>query len=96
MLAHGLGKLVYVTVNIVFHDSDIDGLDEYKTTEHELQESIKRALDMGWYNGNPNKFMNSPYLFGTDISSSAVLKEEIRRALDRLICLRMRKFQQNM
>ena len=58
----------------------IDGLDEYKTTEHELQESIKRALDMGWYNGNPNKFMNSPYLFGTDISSSAVLKEEIRRA----------------
>lgn len=27
--AHNLGKKVYVTVNIVFHDEDIDGLEEY-------------------------------------------------------------------
>ena len=27
--AHSLGKKVYVTVNIVFHDSDFTGLDEY-------------------------------------------------------------------
>ena len=27
--AHGLGKKVYVTVNIVFHDKDLDGLEEY-------------------------------------------------------------------
>lgn len=27
--AHGLGKKLYVTVNIVFHDSDFDGLDDY-------------------------------------------------------------------
>ena len=27
--AHSLGKKVYVTVNIVLHDSDFDGLDEY-------------------------------------------------------------------
>ncbi len=27
--AHGLNKLVYVTMNIVFHDADIEGLDEY-------------------------------------------------------------------
>ena len=27
--AHSLGKKVYVTVNIVFHDSDFAGLDEY-------------------------------------------------------------------
>ena len=27
--AHKLGKKVYVTVNIVFHDEDIRGLDEY-------------------------------------------------------------------
>ena len=27
--AHSLGKKVYVTVNIVFHDSDFDGLDDY-------------------------------------------------------------------
>ena len=27
--AHSLGKKVYVTVNIVFHDNDFEGLDEY-------------------------------------------------------------------
>ena len=27
--AHSLGKKVYVTVNIVYHDSDFDGLDDY-------------------------------------------------------------------
>ena len=27
--AHKLGKKVYVTVNIVFHDKDFEGLDEY-------------------------------------------------------------------
>ena len=27
--AHGLGKKVYITMNIVFHDDDISGLDEY-------------------------------------------------------------------
>ena len=27
--AHSLGKKIYITVNIVFHDEDIDGLDEY-------------------------------------------------------------------
>ena len=27
--AHSLGKKVYVTVNIVFHESDFDGLDDY-------------------------------------------------------------------
>lgn len=29
--AHSLGKKVYVTVNIVFHDEDVDGLREYLT-----------------------------------------------------------------
>ena len=27
--AHSLGKKIYITVNIVFHDEDIEGLDEY-------------------------------------------------------------------
>ena len=27
--AHSLGKKIYITVNIVFHDDDIDGVDEY-------------------------------------------------------------------
>ena len=27
--AHNLNKLVYVAVNIIFHDSDVDGLEEY-------------------------------------------------------------------
>ena len=29
ILAHGLYKKVYVTVNIIFHDEDFDGLEEY-------------------------------------------------------------------
>jgi len=29
LFAHGLGKKVYVTANIVFHDEDLEGLDEY-------------------------------------------------------------------
>ena len=29
LYAHDLGKKVYVTVNIIFHDSDIDGLLDY-------------------------------------------------------------------
>ena len=27
--AHNLGKRVYVTVNIVFHEKDLEGLEEY-------------------------------------------------------------------
>ena len=29
ILAHGLNKKVYVTVNIIFHDEDFEGLEEY-------------------------------------------------------------------
>lgn len=35
--AHNLGKKVFVTVNIVFHNEDIDGLDEYLTYLSEIK-----------------------------------------------------------
>lgn len=34
--AHGLGKRVYVTVNILFHNEDLNGLDEYLITLDKL------------------------------------------------------------
>ena len=32
LFAHSLGKKVYVTVNIVFHDKDLEGLEDYLIT----------------------------------------------------------------
>ena len=35
--AHSLGKKVYVTVNIVFHNEDLDGLEEYLSFLSEIK-----------------------------------------------------------
>ena len=34
--AHNLGKKVYVTVNMVFHNEDLNGLDEYLSALDEI------------------------------------------------------------
>ncbi len=34
--AHSLGKKIYVTINMIFHDEDLDGIEEYLLTLNEI------------------------------------------------------------
>jgi hypothetical protein len=54
---------------------DIDRLDRYETTESEKTYAIKKALNMHWHKGDPRELSRSPYLYGSDILSTCVLKK---------------------
>ena len=44
ILAHGLNKKVYVTVNIIFHDEDFEGLEEYLKYLEKRELSLKEKV----------------------------------------------------
>ena len=54
---------------------DIDKLVEYKTTQSTMLENAAKALGTPWFKGNMRKLSASPYLYGSDISSTAVIKK---------------------
>lgn len=54
---------------------DIDKLMRFQTTERNKIRSIATALKMPWYNGGLKEISNSPYLYGSDISSMALIKK---------------------
>lgn len=45
--AHGRGKKVYVTLNIIPHDEDMEGLEEYVTKLHEMKVDGVIVADLG-------------------------------------------------
>jgi hypothetical protein len=54
---------------------DLEHLDRYETTQSELNYAIKKALGMTWFKGDPRELKRSPYLYGSDILSTCVLKK---------------------
>jgi hypothetical protein len=57
---------------------DITKLDVFKCTQTDLQRSVAAALGKPWLKGGIRDLQESPYLYGTDISSSALLKKDYK------------------
>lgn len=52
----------------------VENLIEYKTTQSQLHRNIARALNNPGFNGNPRHLARTPYLYGSDILSTALIK----------------------
>lgn len=52
----------------------LDRVIEFQSTETELVRSVSRALAEPWFKGDKRRLCRNPYIFGTDILSTAVLK----------------------
>ena len=54
---------------------DITRLNEGKSTQTKLVDNISKALGMPWFKGNLRKLCTSPYVYGADILSTAIIKK---------------------
>lgn len=57
----------------------LDRLNTYKCTQSELRFKVARALGMGWSTAQMRELSKSPYLYGTDVTSTAHIKSEYRK-----------------
>lgn len=53
----------------------IQNVNEFKSTQSELTHSVAKALGTPWFKGNLKKLQASPFVYGTDISSCATIKQ---------------------
>lgn len=51
----------------------------YESTQSELDRSVARALDKGWSSLRLNQLAESPYLYGTDVSSTSLIKNDYQK-----------------
>lgn len=54
---------------------ELGRVQEFSTTHSQLYESAARALDTPWVTGGMRKLARSPYLYGTDIESTCLIKQ---------------------
>lgn len=52
----------------------VERVDRFMSTQSELQYSIAKALGQPGFRGDPRQLTRSPYLYGSDILSTAVIK----------------------
>lgn len=57
---------------------DLDDVIEGKSTQTELVNNAAKALGTPWFKGDLRKLSESPYLYGTDITSTAIIKQTYR------------------
>jgi len=55
---------------------DIVNLKEFKSTQIDLVHSAAKALGKPWFKGSLRDLHESPYIYGTDISSTALIKQK--------------------
>jgi hypothetical protein len=58
---------------------ELNKLDKFEATQSKLNDAIKKALDMRWFQGDPRQLSRSPYLYGSDILSTAVMKKTYQK-----------------
>lgn len=58
---------------------EIGRLTKYESTRSKRDQAIAKALDMGWFQGDPRQLSRSPYLYGSDILSTAVMKKTYQK-----------------
>lgn len=59
-------------------DEILDKLHRYETTQSNLRNAVAKALGIGWSNAQYRQLASSPYLYGSDISSTALIKQDYR------------------
>lgn len=60
---------------------DINKLNKFTTHAARFEVDIARALDLYSYNGNRRQLFNSPYLYGADITTTALLKHRYQTGM---------------
>ena len=56
-------------------EEEIDKLLRYDCTQSDLRASIAKALDKAWSNAQIRQLADSPYLYGSDINSTTLIKQ---------------------
>lgn len=59
-----------------------DNVLEFKSTQSHLQRSVANALGKTWFKGSLRDLQDSPYLYGTDITSTALIKQSYKDKWD--------------
>lgn len=54
----------------------LENLDRYDCTQSELRDLIAKAIDKQWSNDHLKKLLNNPYVYGADITASALIKSK--------------------
>lgn len=71
----------YVTKKALRNHNDhkewekLENVDKYASTQTDLVKNASRSLGMPWFKGDLRKLSKSPYLYGTDITSTAIIKQ---------------------
>lgn len=60
----------------------LNDVNEFKSTQSKLQYSAAKALGKPYFKGSMRDLQESPFLYGTDISSTAILKQNYRNKWD--------------
>lgn len=53
----------------------ISKVNTYRSTQSNLRRAVANALGMGWSNADLRMLSASPYLYGTDVSSTTIIKQ---------------------
>lgn len=54
----------------------IENVTEFKCTQSALSDTIRKATEQQWRQGDPRQLLRDPYIYGADILSTAVLKQQ--------------------
>ena len=73
--AHKLGKKVYLTLNIVFHNSDMDGVEEYIKKAVKLRHTLHMHPELS---GHEHETMNTLIRFISDNTADITLVLEYK------------------
>lgn len=57
----------------------LERLNLFQSTQSDLRFNVARALDKGWSNAQMRELSKSPFLYGTDVSSSVHIKADYQR-----------------
>lgn len=58
---------------------ELENLNEYRCTESELRNTIAKSLNMGHTNKGLKDLLNIPYIYGADVMSTSLIKEEYNK-----------------
>ncbi len=61
---------------------NIDQVDKFTTTQTHLVSSIAKALGTHWFQGSLRDINKSPFVYGSDISSTCLIKKHYRQKWD--------------
>ncbi len=62
--------------------ASIDELDQFKSTQRNLVNSVARSIGKPWFKKGMRELQESPFIYGTDISSTAIIKQKYKDKWD--------------